>query len=173
MPSLGEPHVKLGGWNAGRTSGAPRPEQPAKIAQHAIRHKSPHVGRLRSSADRLLNVKGTSHIVNPQVRPLEKELDPVVKVRGEVFRDPELRTTPDGRTFTRLLLFADSVIENGRETTSGSRWHTGNFWDDQAREAPATMKDGAPITCTDVDDPRYWKSQYRCSDHDQIVACRF
>lgn len=109
--------------------------------------------RVAVAGDRIFSEKSlgaqkevVSHIVNPHLSSIEKLKEPTtLKAKGEVFREPALLATDDGRAYTRVLIYADMMKQEGESKTLCTRWHTAVFWDSQAKEVAETIKKGAKV----------------------------
>jgi single stranded DNA-binding protein len=105
---------------------------------------------MRQYEDRQGDMRTAAEIHNASVEILERrkapEIEAPIEAVGNVVKDPELRTTANGKLVARISIAADEVKLNGESIDAqANKWQTAVFWGDKARQLGETVKKGMPV----------------------------
>jgi single-strand DNA-binding protein len=105
----------------------------------------------REYQDRSGATKKSVELHKATIETLEKRqaLGPSVEAVGNLVRDPEVKHTPNGKTFARLTVAADEVKIDGKAVDPEKhKWQTAIVWDRDAERAASALKKGASVRLT-------------------------
>jgi single-strand DNA-binding protein len=76
----------------------------------------------------------------------ERVTGPRIEAKGTVVRDPELKTTSNGKAFARITVAADELTRDGQALDpKENKWQNAVFWGKEAEQYARSVKKGSGV----------------------------